>query len=225
MIEVVKPSLQIPQASYILMEEGADHLEWCGRTCYKSEDKITGDSADKFVRKICRNRHESVLEHVSFTVKFVLSRAASHQLVRHRLVSYSQESQRYVNYAKRGLQVICPPSIGLDPGQYELRDGVVTKGSAQTDEQRQFIKVMETAYSTYEELLDLGAKPEDARYVLPNAAKTEVVMSSNMRNWRHIFRERAINRHAQWEIRRLMTELYVTCKSFCPSVFGDLEND
>lgn len=213
-IEVIEP-----HAYFLTDVEGLQqHIERCGRICYKSEDRITDDSAEKFVSKICRNRHESVLEHASITVVVVCSRAASHQLVRHRIAAYSQESQRYVNYKKKGYQVVSPPSIGVPAGVY-------TAGqlpSTLSVEQAGYLGGLFVAFGTYEKLLET-CKPEDARYVLPNACKTELAVTYNARVWRHVFRERALNDHAQWEIRGVMKGLYTELKEKLPSVFGDLE--
>lgn len=197
-----------------------EHLEKCGRTCYKSEDCITAGSADKFVRMICRRNHESVLEHASLTVRVVCSRACSHQIVRHRLCAYSQESQRYCNYGKKGFQVVAPQELGLHPGEYTLEhhwkcDGVRVVGN---DFWLTNMNLALLAYSTALETM----KPEDARFLLPNACKTEIAMTANLRMWRHIFRERALNQNAQWEIRRIFGDMYVEFRTILPAVFGDL---
>lgn len=214
-INIVDPSYELltPLGSYLIR-----HVERCGRVCYKSEDRITAKSADKFVRMLCRNHHESVLEHASVTAVIICSRAASHQLVRHRLGSYSQESQRYVNYCKKGYQVICPPSIGLPSGEYDVRNGT----SSMSIEQAGWFGAISVALGTYEKLLESGSKPEDARFVLPNACKTELATTFNLRQWRHVFKERALNTHAQWEIRSIMSGLLREFKAAMPSAFEDL---
>jgi thymidylate synthase (FAD) len=204
------------------------HIERCGRICYKSEERITDGSAEKFVSKICRNRHESVLEHASATAVVVCSRSASHQLVRHRIAAYSQESQRYVNYTKKGYEVVAPPSVLVAPGQYELADtmdghAIVAGPLFETPRGHSWMKQMGRAFQEYDDELASGVRPEDARYVLPNACKTELAVTFNMRVWRHVFRERALNDHAQWEIRGIMRGLYAEMTAKLPSVFGDLE--
>ena len=226
MITIVEPGwswLYPPDYSEITKK-----LEMCGRTCYKIEERITDGSADKFVRMICRNRHVSVLEHESLTVRIVCSRACSHQIVRHRLASFSQESQRYCNYGKKdSLQVICPPAIGLTTGDYEkeslglqMKDGVLCKVNPIQDA---WIYSIETCYLIYKDLLRQKLKPEDARFLLPNACKTEIVMTMNMRMWRHVFEERALNSHAQWEIRGIFKSIYDELSQALPAIFGDLE--
>lgn len=215
LVNVIEPDLWFMPH----LAETGRFIERCGRVCYKSEDRITDKSAEKFVRMICRNHHESVLEHQSMTAVVTCSRACSHQIVRHRIGAYSQESQRYVNYAKRGYQVICPPSIGLPPGEYRAGDT-----SGMTTPQAGWIGSLFCAFGTYEKLLEEKVKPEDARYVLPNACKTELAVTYNMRTWRHVIRERALNDHAQWEIRGIFRKAYEILKSNIPEVFGDLED-
>lgn len=153
------------------------HIEQCGRVCYKSEAKITDTSAPAFVANIIKRGHESVLEHYSFTVKFTCDRGVSHELVRHRLASYSQESTRYCNYNKAGfgseITVIKP--CFLHPH---------TDGFNLWEESCLF------AEQTYFNLLECGCSPQEARSVLPNSLKTEVVMTANIREWRHFLKLR-----------------------------------
>lgn len=216
-IEVVKPSAEV--ISRLEYDEMMAFLEKCGRTCYKSEDRITLGSAERFVEKICKNNHESVLEHASVTVRFICSRACSHQLVRHRIGAYSQESQRYVNYNKKGYQVICPPSVGIPAGRYTHWHYYGDLSHQQND----WLSGVGYAFAAYEKAMKEGLKPEDARFFLPNACKTEIVATYNLRMWRHVFRERALNPHAQWEIKSLMTGLLREFRSTLPVVFGDLQ--
>lgn len=206
-------------------------LERCGRTCYKSEDHICAESAEKFVRMICRNHHESVLEHCSISARIVCSRACSHQLVRHRLASYSQESQRYVNYGKKGFQFICPPSVGLQPGVYNRSpkcpdDWIFFPAESAPllvpeTRRRDWLRSLEAAIEGYQDEITHG-KPEDARYLLPNATKTEVVTTMNLRMWRHVIQERALNPRAQWEIRGIFQGIFQDLRKLLPCVFEDL---
>ena len=194
------------------------HIEECGRVCYRSEDRITDGSAAKFVEKICRNHHESVLEHGTLTARIWCSRAASHQLVRHRLAAYSMESMRYCNYGKLGLKVICPPSIGLKPGGYNLNltDGMNNRAW-------RWLWAVHGCYDEYLDELDDGIPPEDARFVLPNATRTELATTFNLRMWRHVILDRGLNPRAQWEIRQIFHSIYTDLKLRLPSIFGDLE--
>jgi len=203
------------------IEDLPRRIELAGRTCYKSEDKITRESSDKFVRSLIKRGHESVLEHCDITVKIVCDRACSHQLVRHRIAAYSQESQRYCDYSSKkhgdgGLQVICPPNIAL--ASLSARED----GTSENSIFAQWEKSIERSYNTYRELRDNGVPAEDSRSVLPNATKTEVVTTFNVRQWRHVFRERALNPHAQWQIRRIMQGIYQTLRMFAPCAFNDL---
>lgn len=220
MITIVEPGYKILTPFDGIVQ----HIERCGRVCYKSEDKITADSAAKFVANICRNRHESVLEHASITAIITCSRACSHQLVRHRLAAYSQESQRYCDYGKLGLQVICPPSIGLKPEQYERGTGWYIPGDQFVTSLRGhlWLDTIEMAYEEYLAERNFGIKAEDARFVLPNATKTEVVTTFNLRMWRHVFQERALNKHAQWEIKGIFSGILNEFVGELPAVFGDL---
>ena len=163
------------------------HIELCGRVCYKSEDKITDTSAAKFVAGIIKRGHEAVLEHFDITVKFVCDRGVSHEIVRHRMASYCQESTRYCNYSKDkfGNQITC---IDLATGfSYDLDD--------ENDRKKYEVwqKAMEAAEQYYFQMLELGAKPEEARSILPNSLKTEIVMTMNLREWRHFIRLRSAN--------------------------------
>ena len=152
-------------------------IEKIARTCYKSEDKITDDgvSARNLVRGLIKSGHTAMLEHVSISVKFITDRAVSHELVRHRLCSFAQESQRYVNYDKKGIIFIRPVDIKEDSEEY-LRWEDSVRHSA----------------NEYCVMIKSNLKPEIARSVLPNSTKTEIVVTANLREWRHIFNLRSI---------------------------------
>ena len=221
MIEVVKPGFSWADLTLEKMPHIEKHIERCGRVCYRSEDKITSTSSERFVRNICRNKHESVLEHEVLTAHIVCSRSCSHQLVRHRIAAYSQESQRYCNYGRSdGLKVICPPSTGLNPGLYYV--GEMAQESGWTNEELRWLACMEMCYTEYLVSLDQGMKPEDARYVLPNACKTEVVTTFNLRQWRHVLKTRCES-HTQWEVRGIMDEIRKWLIWKLPSIFEDLK--
>ncbi|MFP4258895.1 MAG: FAD-dependent thymidylate synthase [Desulfovermiculus sp.] len=183
-------------------------LELAGRTCYKSEDKITDDSAAGFVGRIVRSGHESVIEHANITVRFIIDRGVSHELVRHRLAAYSQESTRYANYSQerfgREITVIKPCFWDQGSLEYELWE-----------------KAMHQAEEAYMQLLDQGASPQQARAVLPNSLKTEVVMTANLREWRHVFRLRC-QKAAHPQIREVMLGLLADLQKRIPVLFDDL---
>ncbi len=208
-------------------------IELAGRTCYKSENRITESSSEDFVKRLVKSGHHSVLEHCSISVCIVGDRSMSHQLVRHRIAAYSQESQRYCDYGKMGLHVILPPKIGvLKPGTYEHRNsnwfgpiGIGQETNLSNSASNQVIEWLDFMFIAYNKYLGLrknGIPAEDARSVLPNATKTEVVTTYNLRQWRHVFKERALNVHAQWQIRKLMSEILIEFTKIIPSVFEDL---
>ena len=202
-IEFVAPTVQPMEPLDGL--EILKKIEKCGRTCYKSEDKITQESAERFVKMLIRNGHLSVLEHVSITVRIIGDRSMSHQLVRHRIAAYSQESQRYCDYGRGGkLQVVVPPDI--------LESHVFNA----------WLHQVVGAYKCYKVLRTGKIKAEDARSVLPNCTKTEVVTTYNLRQWRHVFEERALNPHAQWQIKAIMRQALIIFSDNIPVVFDDL---
>jgi len=205
--------VKIVSSSYEIMFIPEAHLvlrliEEAGRTCYKSENKITEDSSKQFVRRLLNSGHHSVIEHISVTVRFICDRGISHELVRHRLASYSQESTRYANYSKnkfgKEITVIRPLFWDEDSPQYH-----------------QWLAAMENAESAYMKLIELGARPEQARTVLPNSLKTEVVMTCNLREWRNVFSLRCSNA-AHPQIREIMLPLLNEFKEKIPVVFDDL---
>ena len=183
-------------------------LEQCGRVCYKSEGQITPGSAEKFLASIIKRGHEAVLEHCSFTVKFICDRGVSHEIVRHRLASYCQESTRYCNYRKGSfggeITVIEPCFLveGTD-GWFMWKD------------------VCQVAENTYFDLLDQGYSPQEARSVLPNSLKTAVVMTANIREWRHFLRLRT-SPAAHPQIREVATQLLQQLQEKIPVLFDDI---
>ena len=215
-MRLVKPSYKIEK----IMAD--DHslliIERAGRTCYKSEDMIFDDTAIKFAKMIMASKHESVIEHSAMTVRFICNRGFTHELVRHRLASYSQESTRYCNY-KGGVTFIIPPwCSNLDPGDYNepIRDNLTTY------DERVWQKHMLDCESTYIHLLNAcGWSPQQARGVLPIDIKTEIVMTTNFREWRHIFKLRTA-KAAHPQMRELMIPLLNECKTLIPVIFDDI---
>ena len=169
-----------------------------------SQERISGGSASKFIRMLISRGHLSVLEHAYATFRISgISRAATHQLVRHRLCSFSQKSQRYVK--EHDAAFVVPPSIKAD-----------------REAMRVFERSVADSKDTYNRLIDLGIPKEDARFVLPNAASSEIVMSANFRELRHIILTRG-SKHAQWEVRDLAVRMLELMKKEAPNVFFDLE--
>lgn len=185
-----------------------ERLEQCGRVCYKSEDRITEGSAEKFLRGIISSGHEAVLEHCSFTAKFICDRGVSHEIVRHRLAAYCQESTRYCNYSKdkfdRDITVIMPCFMGLGSAGYEK-----WKESCQAAEKAYF------------DLLEWGCSPQEARTVLPNSLKTELIMTADIREWRHFFRLRC-SKAAHPQMQEVATQLLVKVHQKVPVLFEDI---
>lgn len=189
-------------------------IESAGRVCYKSEDKITDDSAEAFVRRLIRSGHESVLEHASLRARIICDRGVSHELVRHRLASYSQESTRYCNYSqgKHGheITVIEPAWLASEAAGHNAR---VVWWSA-----------MVSAEQAYFHLLDLGWTPQQARSVLPNSLKTEVVMTANIREWRHFFQLRC-SKAAHPQMQEVAAQLLAQAAQIAPALFEDIIED
>ena len=195
------------------MQNGASilkQIETAGRTCYKSEDKISADSSAGFVKRIIKSGHHSVIEHISVSVRFICDRGISHEIVRHRLAAYSQESTRYANYSmnKFGneITVIKPYFWPEDSLEY-----------------LEWKKAMENAEQSYLKLLKSGARPEQARSVLPNSLKTEIVMTCNLREWRHVLELRC-SKASHPQIRELMIPLLAEFHERIPVLFDDLSD-
>ncbi len=208
-----------PSYSILTITAGAlQLLEECGRVCYKSEDKITADSAGPFVKKIARTlKHESVIEHASATVKFTVDRGVSHELVRHRLASYSQESTRYCDYGKRGVTFIKPLWVSNQVLGERVSEATV---SALSDADSAWVFAMLTAERQYNKLRGLNWSPQQARSVLPNSLKTEIVMTANFRQWKHTFSMRcAENAHPQ--MREVMIPLANEFAQKFPEIFDE----
>ncbi|MFH1675091.1 MAG: FAD-dependent thymidylate synthase [Pseudomonadota bacterium] len=209
-MKIVKPSFSFEDE--IDGEEILKKIEKIGRTCYKSEEKITTDSAKKFVKVLIKSGHESVIEHEKITVRVVCDRGVSHEIVRHRIASYSQESTRYCNYGKdkfgNEITVIEPYFWQGDSESYKQKYAV-------------WEKAMEEVQTAYLQLISLGASPQEARSVLPNSLKTELVMTMNLREWRHFFKLRTAQAsHPQMrEIARPMLDEF---KQRIPVVFDDI---
>ena len=206
-MKIIKPSARI--VSSVDGDEILKRIEEYGRVCYKSEARITEDSAKRFVENLIKRGHESVLEHISVTAKFVCDRGVSHEIVRHRLASYSQESTRYCNYSKDdfGSEITVIEPCFLVPGTegYKLWEGACL-----------------VAEQMYFKMLDWGCTPEEARAVLPNSLKTELVMTANLREWRHFFKLRA-SPAAHPQMRELTVPLLGEFKEKIPVVFDDIK--
>ncbi len=201
-VELIAITPYIPDAAGSA-NDGESLIEHAGRICYRSAGGGDADVTAQFVQKRVQEGHESIIEHASASFEISgISRACSHQLVRHRLASYSQESQRYVDMAAP--QWGGPPDIERDPEAKAIWDEFVDR-----------------ATETYRRLRERGVKKEDARFLLPNATATRLIMTANYRELLHIFRVR-ISPHAQWEIREVCARMLLAIRPHAPSVFGAL---
>lgn len=201
-----------PKVEFISVIDGKailKQIEQCGRVCYKSEDNIAAGTAEKFVANIIKRGHEAVLEHFSFSVKFTCDRGVSHEIVRHRVASYCQESTRYCNYSndKFGSEITVIKPLYLEPGTlgYDA-----------------WFMACQTAEGAYFDLLDWGCSPQEARAVLPNSLKTEIIMTANLREYRHFFKLRCA-KAAHPQMREVANMLLKMCKEQIPVVFNDIE--
>lgn len=184
-------------------------VEYCARTCYDSRDKICDGSAEKLIRTLIKAGHESVLEHVSITVEFVTDRAILAELTRHRLASFSVQSQRYVKYDD--VAFIIPSEINADIDAVRYGAGDWLTASVNEAEKRYKFGIKE-----------LGLKPQTARAVLNNCTATVIVMTCNLREWRHVFKMRT-DPAAHPDMVALMTPLLEEFKSKIPVIFDDIQ--
>lgn len=204
--------------AYYVIEEELDAkkimttIERAGRTCYKSEGNISDGSAERFIASILKRGHESVIEHEKITVRFICDRGVTHELVRHRIASYSQESTRYCNYSNdkfgNELTFIKPCFWDVDNPQDKAKYDLWLESMAFIEKQ-------------YNSMIEMGAKPEEARSILPNSLKTEIVVTMNLREWRHYFKLRTAPA-AHPQIREISNMLLAELKEKLPVIFGDL---
>lgn len=201
---------------YVMLEEPIDgeallkKIEKIGRVCYKSEEKITDDSAQSFVRNLLKRGHESVIEHAQATVRIVCDRGVSHEIVLHRIASYSQESTRYCNYAggKFGVQLtfIRPVFWEKDDCRYQLWENAMAR-----------------AEETYLHMIAEGASPQEARSALPNSLKTEIVATINLREWRHFVKMRT-DAAAHPQMRQITDMILRELQNAIPVIFDEYSN-
>lgn len=193
-MNVTKPSVEIIDMKDY--DEMIRKIEKIGRVCYKSEGNITEESAERFIRNILKRGHESVIEHEAVTVRMICDRGITHEIVRHRIASYSQESTRYCNYSG--------DKFGNEITVIDIAGGFSYDLNNETDLQKYeaWMRAMENAEKSYFELIELGATPQEARSVLPNSLKTEIVVTMNLRSWRNFFRLRC-DSHAHPQMREV----------------------
>jgi len=207
-MKIIKPSTEIlnnPNGKEIIKA-----IELAGRVCYKSEDAITIDSSNKFVESIIKSGHESVLEHQSISVRIICDRGVSHEIVRHRIASYSQESTRYCNYSKDKFGnelTFIEPIFWSEAGHPEIR--------------ALWTYTMSQIEHVYLGMLKQGATPQQTRSILPNSLKTEIIVTMNLREWRHFFKLRtSLKAHPQ--MREIAIPLFFQMRNILPAVFSDM---
>ena len=209
-MRIIKPSYEILTPISKGGVEELMNIERIARVCYKSEDKITpdGESAKKLIKMLIDREHEAMLEHGSISVLFICDRGVSHEIVRHRLASFAQESTRYCNYSKDkfGKEITFIEPVFWDENDYDYED---------------WERAVYEAEETYFEMLGRGATPQEARSVLPNSLKTEIVMTANYREWRHFLKLRCdLSAHPQ--MRELSRPLLKELHSKIPVIFDDI---
>lgn len=204
-MKIIPPSVSI--LSRLDRTEMLKAIELAGRTCYKSEDKITAESAAGFVKRLIKSGHEAMIEHASISARFICDRGVSHEIVRHRLFSFAQESTRYVKYTDGLMEFI-------DPVIYDTHEEAYTIWK----------EACEYAEASYLRLMTRHKdKAENARSVLPNSLKTEIVVTGNIREWRHFFKLRlAMSAHPQ--MRQVARLAYEQIRNTVPELFEDLDD-
>lgn len=205
-MRIIEPSFEI--LDEINGEELLKKIEKVGRVCYKSESNITQDSASKFITNIIKSGHESVIEHEKVSVRIICDRGVTHEIVRHRIASYSQESTRYCNYANekfgRELTLIKPIFWDEDSEEYMC-----------------WFETMQKIEDSYNFLIEKGVKPQEARSLLPNSLKTEIIVTMNLREWRYFFKLRTSLR-AHPQMREIACAILDEFKKKIPVVFDDI---
>ena len=223
-MKIIEPSIEIltPQEE---LDNILTKIERAARTCYKSEDKIADGSAARLVKFLINANHEAMLEHASIAVKFTCDRGVSHELVRHRMASYAQESTRYCNYTSEDkfngeLTFIKPHWI--KKSVKELVEGSYNEGDIDKNEFA-YLVLCNDVEDDYRRLVKSnGLTLQDARGCLNHWVKTEVVMTANIREWRHFFKLRTA-KDAHPDMRRIALMALKELKARVPVIFDDIE--
>jgi thymidylate synthase (FAD) len=230
-MKIIEPSIEIltPLSEEVFLGS----IERAGRTCYKSEKAMTADSAREFCRKRIEEKHEAMLEHApNISVRFICDRGVSHEIVRHRLFSFAQESTRYVNYKKKGIEFILPCWFSKDFGDWLIGQEEIKFGMPRLQDNSLSIKEMTWVNAMlFSEVHYIGLLSEDsegvkwqaqqARSVLPNSLKTEIIVTGNVREWRHFFRLRT-DWPAHPQMRQVAIMAYDTITAEIPVLFDDI---
>ncbi len=202
-MKIVKPNVTL----LWITPDSEVQIETAGRTCYKSEDKITEGSAREFASRMRKAGHHAMIEHAVASFRIVTDRGITHEIVRHRLASYAQESTRYCNYSDDKFGKEC--SFIEPPGLTQ-------------DQKKEWEQACLFAEEKYFKMLSVGCTPQIARSVLPNCLKTEIVMMANLREWRHFISIRG-TKAAHPQIRPIAHKIWVTLMEQAPSIFEDIQ--
>lgn len=209
MVKIIEPSVEI--LTPLNGKEILKHLEICARNCYKSEDKITDESAPKMIKKLIEMGHEAMIEHFSISLKLVTDTGVLKDLSRHRLVSFAVESTRYCMYAKdkfgNEISVMRPPVIKPGSREYDI-----------------WLKCMQNIEQSYLQLASLGCKADVCRMLLPHSTKVEMIMTANLREWRHVLKLRTAAA-AHPTVQEVMKMVLRHFKHTIPVVFDDIPLD
>lgn len=207
-MNIIEPYVKVPEINGPALLK---NIELYGRVCYKSEDKMTENSYEGMIRSLLKLGHESVIEHEKITVCFVVDRGVSHELVRHRIASFSQSSTRYCNYSndKFGNEITVINPFFFDEN---------------SEEYKVWHSCCKTAEVDYIRLIGLGRSPQEARSILPNSLMTEVVTTFNLREWRHFFRLRC-DAAAHPQMRQVAIPLLCYFREVIPILFDDISYD
>ncbi len=222
-MQLVKPSIKHINNTLCPLRA----IELAGRTCYKSEDKITDGSAEKFVKMLLARGHEAMIEHASASYRIVCDRGVTHEIVRHRLFSYAQESTRYCNY-KGGVTFIIPPWVeDFIDGTYDItwKNKLGTCDAIDENvtsiEGHRWFWHMALSERDYIRISDEGWTPQQARSVLPNSLKTEIVVTGNLREWRHFFKLRCSPK-AHPQMQEVANMVLADMKTRVPVIFDEI---
>lgn len=219
-MRILKPQHVIIGKDQIEGHKILKHIEKIARTCYKSEDLINDESAEKMIKKLIKMNHLAMIEHASVSVLFTCDRGVTHEIVRHRVASYAQESTRYVNYSKDKFgneigYIDIAGGIALDTKMKDIPvetiDAIISEwNQACIDAEKHYMK-----------MLELGATPQIARSVLNNSTKSDINVTMNLREWRHFFELRC-DTPAHPQMRELVIPLLKEMSEVIPIVFDDL---
>jgi thymidylate synthase (FAD) len=227
-MRIIEPSFEIEAIPDSVLER----IEGAGRTCYKSENLITAGSAQKFVNKIMDIGHESVIEHIYISVRIICDRGVSHEIVRHRIASYSQESTRWCNYSKEkfgGHITFIKPCFF--PSFPKFKNNTLTMKEANQFDWELFpdaclwiSSMLRAEHNYFEAINEYKWKAQEARSILPNSLKTEIFCTLNLRSWRNFFQQRT-SKKAHPQMQEIAIPMLQKFKNLIPIIFDDIHND